>query len=109
MHPEIEEAKKSLEHSQQKIRDVIQRVQDNCKHPIESCFQSKSTRETYTIGCGYGSSSVGTPPFNVCSICGYSECSWYAPHPRKLDNYNLPIISYDKAMGLMVGGIRTKE
>lgn len=107
MHPDIVEAHRREVKARIEYNEIVKRVQSECTHPKEECVISENTRETYTIGCGYGSSRSGAPPFIVCKECGYSECTWYGPH--KIGHKGLTGVKYKEAISYCVGPTQTKE
>lgn len=107
MHPEIELAKRRCAIAQQYYDDTVARVQSECPHPERECFESDYTLETFTNGCGMGTSSTGRRPYIVCRLCGYAECAWHGK--RKLNYYGLPTITLEQADGYRVGIIHDRE
>lgn len=107
MHPEIAASLNAYRAAESIYRKTVARVQSECAHPKSECFESKSTRETYTNGCGYGTSSTGRKPYIVCRLCGYAECAWHGKD--KMKYYGLPEITLRQADEYRVGAVHEWE
>lgn len=105
MNKEIAQAKKTLKHAQDCYLYVVQRVQSECKH--KHCVISESTLETWTVGCGYGTTSTGRRPFKVCKRCGYAECDWYGP--GIISRSGLTQVSVEEADNYRIGPIHERH
>ena len=70
MHIQIAEALRQLKNAQEVYTRTVAEVQGACDHPLVDCVQTSSTRQSWTVGCGYGTASSGTPPYRLCKKCG---------------------------------------
>jgi len=102
MHKEIAEAKKNYRHALDCYNHVVKRVQSECKH--RDCVISECTLETYTNGCGMGTSRR---PFKVCKDCGYAECDWHGP--GLISRSGLTEVSVKEADEFVLGGIHSRR
>lgn len=93
---------KKIEKAREEYKSIVEleirKIQGECTHPKDQCVEGKSTRETWTIGSGF-------PPFTVCKRCGYAECQWYGPNI--LPHFDIPVLSRDVALKLVVGGVKS--
>lgn len=109
MHERIRHALSLLQTAQANYTRIIEEVQEACDHPLVNCVETSSTRESWTVGCGYGTASSGTPPYKLCRECGYAECQWRPPNPRRILHQNLPEMPQGQADKLRVGTIHARD
>ncbi len=76
-------------------------MQELCPHPRECLREGEHLPE--------GIIFFASPPFTVCTCCGYAEEGWCGY--GKLNNYysEVPRLSRDNAQKLVLGRIATRE
>ena len=97
MNADITTARAILDAARRDYDRIVDRVQSECPHPEQECFESDSTR-----GHGYG-----RRPVLVCRACGYAECAWHGRN--KIPYYGLLRITLEQADSMRVGKIHDWE
>lgn len=67
--------------------ETIIRLQEECPHPVNALREAEYSPETHFV--------YASPPFRVCTECGYAEDGWGCGYWKLASNEEIPQMSRD--------------